>query len=93
MGFMKPEIVCGVFWSVENNHGESSLVPSDLVPNKPTLKDFEPYVEGKPTEFTRKDGIFARMSAPGYMDCTEWDGPFPTRHAAELHLAEFYGEE
>ena len=27
-------------------------------------------------------GIYWRMSAPGYMDCTEWSGPFETEEEA-----------
>lgn len=25
-----------------------------------------------------RSGIFYRLSAPGYLDCTEWSGPFAT---------------
>lgn len=38
-------------------------------------------------------GWFARLSAPGYMDCTEWCGPFPSEDAALAHLEEMYGED
>jgi len=38
-------------------------------------------------------GWFARLSAPGYLDCTEWCGPFPSEAAALAHLEEMYGEE
>lgn len=39
-----------------------------------------------PDEF----GWFCRLSAPGYMDCTEWSGPFDTEDEAREHLAETY---
>lgn len=38
-------------------------------------------------------GWFARMSAPGYMDRTDWCGPFPSEAAALARLEEMYGEE
>jgi hypothetical protein len=36
------------------------------------------YLEGEPREVIRKTGWLARMSAPGYMDCTDW-----TAHESE----------
>ena len=38
------------------------------------------------------DGYGARMSAPGYMDCTEWS-VFSDRMAAQEYLTEMYGDE
>jgi hypothetical protein len=37
-------------------------------------------------------GFGARMSAPGYMDCTEWS-VFGTEAEAEEYLEEYYGDE
>lgn len=49
------------------------------------------YVEcGKPVAIERFTGYFCRLSAPGYMDRTEWDGPFPTLEEARDHIAEFH---
>ena len=36
-------------------------------------------------------GWYCRLSAPGYMDCTEWSGPFETELEAILNLYEMYG--
>lgn len=36
------------------------------------------------------DGVYARLSAPGYLDCTEWEGPFETAQDAARHLIETY---
>lgn len=38
-----------------------------------------------------KRGFGARLSAPGYMDCTEWS-VFDTEQEAQEFLDEFYGE-
>lgn len=37
-----------------------------------------------------EEGWCARLSAPGYMDCTEWQGPFDTALEAAEALAEAY---
>ena len=37
-------------------------------------------------------GWYSRLSAPGYMDCTEWSGPFETELEAVLDLHELYGD-
>ena len=53
------------------------------------------------TEEFHADGIYsvelvsghgARMSAPGYMDCTDWS-VFDTVEEAEEHLDELYGDD
>jgi hypothetical protein len=31
-------------------------------------------------------GWFCRLSAPGYLDCTDWDGPFETLEEAKEHI-------
>ena len=51
----------------------------------------EHYAEGAFDE--RVEGVFARMSAPGYMDRTEWDGPFETCEEAAGALYGMYGED
>lgn len=38
------------------------------------------------------DGFGARLSAPGYMDCTEW-AVFSTEDEAEAYLEEMYGDD
>lgn len=38
------------------------------------------------------NGFGARLSAPGYMDCTEWS-VFDTAKEAEEYLKEMYGDE
>jgi hypothetical protein len=51
----------------------------------------EHYAEGSFDE--REEGFFARMSAPGYMDCTEWSGPFKTCEEAADDLYATHGED
>lgn len=35
-------------------------------------------------------GCFARLSAPGYLDCTEWSGPFDQYWKALRYVCELY---
>ena len=39
-----------------------------------------------------KSGYYARLSASGYMDCTDWSGPFETSDEAYENLAETHGD-
>jgi len=38
-------------------------------------------------------GWAARLSMPGYLDCTEWVGPFISEQAAADHIYETYRED
>lgn len=53
---------------------------------------FEEYYEGEIYDVSVIVGYGARLSAPGYMDCTEWS-VFDTAEEAEKYLEETYGEE
>lgn len=35
-------------------------------------------------------GVYGRLSAPGYMDCTDWHGPFDTEEEAVADLLSCY---
>ncbi len=39
-----------------------------------------------------KAGWYARLSAPGYMDCTEWQGPYATESEAARGLFETFAD-
>lgn len=88
MAFMVPEIEHMSAWHVETTCG-TECVPVDVVGNAATLQDF---VEGKLLEVDPElvSGWFARLSAPGYMDCTGWSGPFATEDEAREHIRDFY---
>lgn len=38
-------------------------------------------------------GWYGRLSAPGYLDCTDWSGPHETEDAALLDLFAMYGDD
>jgi len=88
---MIPEYDHGVFWSVESEKGWSTLVPGHLVGSDPALQDFTDYTEcGEPLSFEKAEGWFARLSAPGYLDSTDWSGSFETEKEAREHVRDFY---
>jgi hypothetical protein len=39
-----------------------------------------------------ENGIYCRLSADGYMDCTDWHGPFATIEQAAECLIETYAD-
>lgn len=38
-------------------------------------------------------GWYFRLSAPGYLDCTDWYGPYDTEDEANEELAETFGDD
>lgn len=38
-------------------------------------------------------GIYARLSVSGYLDCTDWSGPFPDGESALADLIKTYFQE
>jgi hypothetical protein len=107
MSFMKPEIVHGTFTMIEGANGityvQGNLIGgmedfegyhNESAYWKHILPLIGSYYEGSP------DGIHsvkiirgwgARMSAPGYLDCTDWD-VFDTEQEAIDYLKEEYPE-
>jgi hypothetical protein len=56
-------------------------------------KDYLQYTEGSRLEgLSVREGYGARLSAPGYMDCTEWT-VFDTEQEANDYLEETYGDD
>lgn len=95
MPFMEPQIVFGRWVQVEGNIGVD-VVDADLVgeiepyqgPAIPVPEALEPYCEnGKVTEIKLIEGYGARLSAPGYLDCTPWT-VFGSEAEAQQYLDE-----
>jgi hypothetical protein len=57
-----------------------------------TIERIRHYTDGKPQSWENIKGYGARLSAPGYLDCTEWT-VFDTREEAEAYLDENYPDE
>ena len=77
MAFMEPDYSDETFVSVTKPNGESYLCP----------QGYEETEEGDTVE-TISGKWFYRLSAPGYMDCTDWTGPFDTLAEARQALSD-----
>jgi hypothetical protein len=105
--FMQKQVTGNQHWlRVETNQG-TEFIPGELCvfvrnSNQPLSDDerdeaeqkIRPYVEGIPQSWENIKGFGARLSAPGYLDCTEW-AVFDTEDEAREYLEETYpdGEE
>lgn len=90
--FMQPNIYKGRAYIVETTYG-TEVVPWKLVGNVKEMLYLEDFLEGTPYEdqiFVIKEGYLARLSAPGYMDCTEWSF-HDTEEEALAYLEDMYG--
>jgi len=90
--FMQPEIYKDRAYIVETTYG-TEVVPWELVGNVKEMHYLEDFLEGTPyegQELVIKEGILARLSAPGFLDCTEWS-THDTAEEAMTYLEEMYG--
>lgn len=104
MSFMKQEITeYQKFYEIDGDVGVE-FVPFDLVgevdldefddySSHPIPKPLSDYVEtSQASHIEIIEGFGARMSAPGYMDCTEWC-VFNSIEEAKACLEEMYGDD
>lgn len=105
MSFMEKQITGNVRWlRVETTHGTEfvSVFDSGLDwPNSGTLRgealqdaitQLQDYTDGEPESWENIKGFGARLSAPGYLDCTEWT-VFDTETEAREYLDSEYPDE
>lgn len=97
MSHMQKQITQEHFYLISTSTCEEYLVPESVcstsqVPDN--LSEFEDYTEGgEVIEVESVFGFFCRMSAPGYMDSTDWIGPFDTEEEADNCLELNYIED
>lgn len=97
MPFMKPEIVPGPFYRVDTTDGTEVVACDDAgLYHDTTAEDLSGLTTGiildKSEMLHVQTGYLARMSAPGYLDCTDWTG-HPSERDARLYLADMYGDD
>lgn len=73
-------------------HSETVTHPMSDEDRDATIEKIRPYVEGKPQSWENVKGYGARLSAPGYLDCTEWT-VFDTEDEARKYLEEMYPDD
>lgn len=77
MAFMEPEVIRGYGYIVETNDGSSFVVPAAILEGKPTahnLMQYAPENVGRRHQSHEKvKGFFAHLTAPGYLDQTDWE--------------------
>lgn len=93
MGFMAAQIEQGDYIEIDGDHG-STFIPADIVGALPDdsearIAAVRDYYEGSTiNEVTEHKGKWgARLSADGYMDCTEWS-VYDTEAEAKRALCE-----
>lgn len=91
--FMQREIEFGDWYEIDTRNG-ITVIPADIVGDAPTAAEVLQYLdvfrESDVYKITKRTGFGARLSAPGYLDCTEWS-VFDTEKEAAEYLEEMYG--
>lgn len=91
MSFMQPQVVQDDWYDVDTTHG-NTFIQLDIVGKDASKGDFADYIEGEYIDHETISGWGARLSAPGYMDCTDWC-VFDTEEEAKEYLREQYDAE
>jgi hypothetical protein len=103
MSFMQQQIIWDKWYEVETAHG-TWFLPQDVIGKlslnwrnwKRNVAKVLPYLEiwraDQVYSIARTKGYGARLSAPGYLDCTEWS-VFPTEEEAQEYLDDVYGSD
>ena len=95
--FMQPEIVYGE-WAILDGDCGIWIVPAEDAPETYTDEELDEIYsqvsEGGSEchECTYEEGFVARLSAPGYLDCTDWQGVYSSKEEALEELEEMYGD-
>ena len=83
MAFMRPVYTNEPFHVGETKAGERVAVPADVYG---TLERFTLECDIVRDAEIVAGAWWCRLSAPGYMDATEWDGPHASRAAARASI-------
>ena len=95
MSFMQQEIFQGQAYIVETVWGGTEVVPADVVGIVESVTELRDYVNeeiDEDSELELKAGWLCRMSAPGYMDCTDWCLCETEQQCRDL-LDDMYGDD
>jgi len=92
--FIPPGYVTLPDYAIYEEREAAGHLPDDMDCNEAWLRDVYPlvkdYIESSSIySAVEREGYGVRLSAPGYMDCTEWS-VFDTEAECRDHLAEFW---
>lgn len=97
MAFMQPKIYRADYFKVNTSCG-TEIVPCDVIglTMNVHVDALLNYLEGTPDDPEElcevSTGYLARLSAPGYLDCTDWSA-HATEDEAREYLREMYGDD
>ena len=83
MAFMKVETAYGEWFVYESRHEGIMTIPHECIEDIPEEDVVEVVCQ-------RCSGWCSRLSAPGYLDCTEWMGPYEEERQAIEDCCELY---
>ena len=89
MAFMQNTATYGTFHQLDTRNEGIVSMPAEYFSAEQVAADHGMDIDDVETV----TGWFARLSAPGYLDCTEWQGPYETREEAIADLVSTYGDE
>ncbi|MNK49863.1 hypothetical protein D3C87_687280 [compost metagenome] len=97
MAIMKPQVYQGDYFAVNTSQGTEVVTADDVGRTCAThVEALLNYLSGTPDDADElcelKNGWLARMSAPGYLDCTDWTA-YPTEAAARAALDDMFDTE
>src|SRR5271167_1082360 len=98
MAHMQPIAEHFAAYHVETNEGTTVVLEDDsgvIVDSEnmdAVAHAFRDYLAPRATiySFERKEGWYGRLSASGYLDCTDWHGPYATADEALDAVKEQY---
>lgn len=90
--FMQLQTYHGHFQRI-NNTSEGDILTPEEYAEYPGNEEAAAAYNVEPEDVETVFGWFARYSAPGYMDCTDWMGPYDTEEEAAKECKEMYGPE
>lgn len=82
--FMVPQYTNDPFVELNDEYGDMYFIASECYTEEDKNNIEYEFIEEHIGKF------FARLSAPGYLDCTEWSGPFDTIQEAYRHIEELF---
>ena len=85
--FMKNAVEYGTFYIGETTEGTVILHPDVYEIER------EHYQLLKDKRWRKEPGWYGRLSASGYLDCTEWSGPYSSEQEADEALNDMYDGE